>query len=294
MAKECIYCGKQFASTISSCPYCDKGRKIKTGNGGQSFIFQQHEKQEMKNPVNSRIHAIYRDFGLEGDFSEIKSLSCFHCGKALPDEDARCMTCNKSLLDMKIQALAGNAEKQRNLAIHYKCTNRYLGYSMAAVWYIMAANSGEPKYLQMLIKFLLDKRSDETAVRWALKDENKDNPIADFVLAVSYRCGCGGLPQNFNKGVELYRNAATKGLAEAQRELALLHYVNHSYQESARLFRQAAEQGDACAQYNLGVQYMKGEGFEQDLLEACKWMKKAKEQDFNDAAEIYDNLRQYL
>ena len=43
-------------------------------------------------------------------------------------------------------------------------------------------------------------------------------------------------------------------------------------------FRKAAEQGDADAQFNLGVMYRNGQGVKQDDFEAVKWYRKAAEQ----------------
>eukprot|EP00931_Biecheleriopsis_adriatica_P043236 TRINITY_DN2472_c0_g1_i11.p4 TRINITY_DN2472_c0_g1~~TRINITY_DN2472_c0_g1_i11.p4 ORF type:complete len:103 (-),score=28.68 TRINITY_DN2472_c0_g1_i11:8-316(-) len=40
--------------------------------------------------------------------------------------------------------------------------------------------------------------------------------------------------------------------------------------EAARLFRLAAEQGDADAQYNLGVMYRDGRGVPKDEVEAAR------------------------
>ncbi len=42
--------------------------------------------------------------------------------------------------------------------------------------------------------------------------------------------------------------------------------------------RIAAKQGDAVAQYNLGVAYATGEGIAQDKREAVRWYRKAAEQ----------------
>ena len=42
--------------------------------------------------------------------------------------------------------------------------------------------------------------------------------------------------------------------------------------------RQAAERGDAKAQYSLGVAYFKGEGVQKNYTEAVKWSLKAAEQ----------------
>jgi TPR repeat protein len=54
--------------------------------------------------------------------------------------------------------------------------------------------------------------------------------------------------------------------------------VEQSYSKAAKWYRLAAEQGDADAQYNLGVCYDNGHGVEQSYTEAVKWYKKAAEQ----------------
>jgi len=58
----------------------------------------------------------------------------------------------------------------------------------------------------------------------------------------------------------------------------------------------AAEQGDAEAQYNLGVRYANGEGVPEDYKEAVKWFRKAAEQGFAAAHEFaYEtDLRDFL
>ena len=45
----------------------------------------------------------------------------------------------------------------------------------------------------------------------------------------------------------------------------------------------AAEQGVATAQYNLGVHYLEGEGVEKDSVEAVAWFRKAADQGFPNA-----------
>ena len=49
-------------------------------------------------------------------------------------------------------------------------------------------------------------------------------------------------------------------------------------QDNLDKLRQAAEKGDARAQYNLGKMYSKGEGVMQDNAEAMSWYRKAAEQ----------------
>ncbi len=56
---------------------------------------------------------------------------------------------------------------------------------------------------------------------------------------------------------------------------------NHA--EAIRWYRLAADQGNASAQYYLGVKYHDGEGVAQDYAEALKWMRKAADQGYADA-----------
>ena len=56
--------------------------------------------------------------------------------------------------------------------------------------------------------------------------------------------------------------------------------------EAARWYRKAAEQGDADAQFNLGLMYHNGQGVPQDHAEAARWSRKAAEQRDAEAQNI--------
>jgi len=60
-------------------------------------------------------------------------------------------------------------------------------------------------------------------------------------------------------------------------------YNAQDYAEAAKLFRQAADQGHAGAQYHLGLMYEDGKGFAEDYSEAVKWYRKAAEQNHANA-----------
>ena len=47
------------------------------------------------------------------------------------------------------------------------------------------------------------------------------------------------------------------------------------YAEAMHWYRKAAEQGNAIAQFNLGVMYSNGEGVKRDQTEAAKWYRLA-------------------
>jgi TPR repeat protein len=81
---------------------------------------------------------------------------------------------------------------------------------------------------------------------------------------------------------EATRVLAEQGDADAQFNLGLMYAngdgVPQNDAESAKWFRLAAEQGDAPAQSTLGVMYANGEGVPQNHAEAVKWHRLAAEQ----------------
>ena len=79
-----------------------------------------------------------------------------------------------------------------------------------------------------------------------------------------------------------YRKAAEQGNAKAQYNLGMMYYagqgVPQDHAEAAKWFLKAAEQGIAFAQFNLGLMYDKRHGVPQNFAEAVKWYRKAAEQ----------------
>ena len=65
--------------------------------------------------------------------------------------------------------------------------------------------------------------------------------------------------------------------------------VIQNYKEGLEWYRKAAEQGNADAQFNLGLKYIKGEGVPQDYIKACKWFNLAATQN-NKYTEFKDKL----
>lgn len=65
--------------------------------------------------------------------------------------------------------------------------------------------------------------------------------------------------------------------------LADEHWNNEEYEEAAELFLEAAEQGNAYAQYSIGFCYEKGVGTNQAYRMAVEWYKKSAKQGYADA-----------
>ena len=115
--------------------------------------------------------------------------------------------------------------------------------------------------------------------------------ILGFSLASCHSTGLTNTPdQQLDQGFEavkkgdyqtalkLWKPLADQGDARAQYNLGLMYRNGNGIQddvEAAKWFRKAAENGDVKAQHNLGMMYAKGEGVEQDYVEAVKWYRKA-------------------
>ena len=103
--------------------------------------------------------------------------------------------------------------------------------------------------------------------------ENRDSD-AQYNL----RCYYGlGVEQNYEEAAKWYLKAAEQGNAEAQNNLGKCYGnglgVEQNYEEAAKWFRKAAEQGNTDAQTNLGHIYE--ESVEPDYEGAVKWYRKA-------------------
>ena len=99
--------------------------------------------------------------------------------------------------------------------------------------------------------------------------------------------------------LEDLKNSAEQGDAEAQFKLGLMYYrgdgVQQNYVVAADWFLKVAEQGYALAQYNLGVMYDNGRGVPENDRTAVQWYLKAAEQGYASAqynlGVMYDNGR---
>jgi len=87
---------------------------------------------------------------------------------------------------------------------------------------------------------------------------------------------------DYAKALRLIRPLANDGDASAQFNLGLMYTTGQGVQQdnaaAALWFRKAAEQGYALAQSNLGTLYLYGRGVTQDDTEAVMWFRKAADQ----------------
>jgi TPR repeat protein len=95
---------------------------------------------------------------------------------------------------------------------------------------------------------------------------------------------------NYKKADKLFKKAANQGNADAQYKLGDMYYDCKGvetdypdYQKAFYWYKKAANQGNAKAQYKLGNMYYGGKGVEKDYQKAIYWYKKAANQGNADA-----------
>ncbi len=117
---------------------------------------------------------------------------------------------------------------------------------------------------------------------------------AQYNLALMYDVGIGA-PQNYAESGKWYRQAAERGVPEAQFALGVRYFkygssAKENYSAALRFFRQAADQGLAAAQFNLGVMYESGLGVPTNKVESYRWYNLAAAQGTMNALEARELL----
>lgn len=101
----------------------------------------------------------------------------------------------------------------------------------------------------------------------------------------AYRQGLASYKKgDYGSAVQQFRQAADQGYAKAQYNLGIAYLqgqgVAKDDQEGISWFRKAADQNFAPAQYNVGIAYAQGLGVQKDLRQAVEWYQKAAKQGF--------------
>ena len=99
-------------------------------------------------------------------------------------------------------------------------------------------------------------------------------------LVQQYEQGLTAYKQSdYQTAFKLWLPLAEQGNASAQFSLGVMYNngqgVKQDDVEAVKWYRKAAKQGDASAQFNLGDMYADGRGVKQDDVEAVKWFRKA-------------------
>jgi len=159
--------------------------------------------------------------------------------------------------------------------------------AMAIQYYRLAAEQGHAVSQQFLTQFYAGI-NDETGVKEGLgavqQDSSRDDeldPSEMFTQAEAYYEGRGCV-ENKPRAVELYKQAAEAGHAEAQLKMGTIYARGLAGLEAqpeigVQFYALAADQGNKAALYELGNCFSRGIGVEVDKAEAVKYHRLAAE-----------------
>ena len=220
----------------------------------------------------------------------------YSSGRGVPQDDVEAVRWYRLAADQ------GDAEAQRNLGLMYAEGQGVPQDEAEAVrWFRLAAEQGDALAQTVLGGMYyagMGVPKDATeAVRWFRLAAEQDYALAQVFLAILAGMGIEGVALDQAEADRWLRLAAEQDYALVQNSDAALppdltafilllpgimydlgQGVPQDDVEAVRWFRLAAEQGDAIAQFTLGLRHADGRGVPQDDVEAVRWYRLAAEQ----------------
>ncbi|MBP5294436.1 MAG: SEL1-like repeat protein, partial [Lachnospiraceae bacterium] len=118
-------------------------------------------------------------------------------------------------------------------------------------------------------------KSMQEAAEWYRKAADRGHAEAQYRLGRIYENG-DGVSMDLSQATEWYRKAADRGHAEAEQAL-----------KTAEM-KMKAQNGDATAQYELGMAFENGDGVKQDDSKALEWLGRAAAQGHTEATAVLE------
>ena len=155
-----------------------------------------------------------------------------------------------------------------------------------------AADEGNAIALYMMAEYFsegygVQHINQQKAIAYFKKSYEAGYPVAGYDVAASLPDGSPEQDEIRNHAKDNILELANEGDACAQNNLGAMYYYGHgveqSYEKATEWYLKAAEQGLADAQCNLGLMYEYGTGVEQSDEKAAEWVLKAAKQGFADA-----------
>ncbi|MBA4423550.1 MAG: hypothetical protein C0390_10730 [Syntrophus sp. (in: bacteria)] len=203
--------------------------------------------------------------------------------------------------DLKPLAEQGNPEAQFNLSsLYYQGVGVPQDYREAVQWMRKAAEQGH-LFAQVTLGSLyveglhnVIEKDPSQALMWFIlaagQGDMEAMELRDAIaermtptqIAEAQRLAREFKPQNIHtKSLQAFKALGEQGDAVAQFKVGLIYYfgqgIPRDYLESLNWFKKAARKGHLLAQYNAGYMHEKGEGTPQDYVEAAKYYRQAAE-----------------
>ncbi len=133
------------------------------------------------------------------------------------------------------------------------------------------------------------------AREWLSQSASQGRPRAQTLYAFLLGSGQGG-PVDASRAVRLYRLAADQGDADALNNLGEIHEsgrgVERSPDQALILYERAAERGLVAGQFNAGRMWAIGAAGKADALRARAWLAQAEQKGVSQARQVLDWLDQ--
>ena len=117
------------------------------------------------------------------------------------------------------------------------------------------------------------------SLQLARESSGKGSRYGQNALGILYQGGVGGVAQDYEQAVALYRLAAAQNLDDAQYNLGFMYHlglgVARDHAEALRLYQLAAAQGHPYALFRVAECHELGQGVRKNKAEAIRWYRRA-------------------
>ncbi len=198
----------------------------------------------------------------------------------------------------RLAADLGYAPAQYNLAyIFERGLNGHKDMKKAFTWYLKAAENGLAEAMLQVAAFYENgqgiRQDKSRAIYWYGKVANKDNKAKVHLARLNLED-----PATRKQGLQLLREAAEDGDPLAQFELGYQYgqgkHVRQDYEQAVFWYKRAAKQQVPDAQYLLCLSYSLGKGVPVDIILAHVWCEAAAKNGAEGAAEALRTIRESM
>ncbi len=223
----------------------------------------------------------------------------------------------------KVISLAQNAANKGDVfaleliaAAHYQKGN----FKEAFNWFVQAANKGNVSAQVFLGECYIEghkvQANASEGIKWLTKAADNGHVLSQFNVGGIYASGSFGIPKDMSKAKQYLQLAIDGGSVDAMGLMSEIYYeegnsekskqlleelvryekqqapeilanrfYNRDDEKAFRLYRIAAENGNANAQYEFGRYFTEGKFVEQDFKSALIWFQRSAEQGHNRAQD---------
>ncbi|MGB6222290.1 tetratricopeptide repeat protein [Haloferula sp.] len=156
-------------------------------------------------------------------------------------------------------------------------------FAAAKTWFSLLDQLGDPYALYYLGEMSESgsgcQKSQETALNYYQRAAKKEVPPAIYRLAYFHEHGLGGLKEDKDRAIDLYRQGAGLGHSVCMYNLSvMLDAMDDKPDIKAEVIPwllRSASAGLADAEYSAGMRYHEGNGVQQDFIAAAAWFDRA-------------------